>query len=50
MILQCAQMFDLAICIKKDDHLITYRSGNTASVIDYILVRRDNLVHVQHSR
>ena len=23
-----------------------YRSGNTASVIDYILVRRDNLVHV----
>ena len=50
VILQCAQMFDLAICIKKDDHLITYRSGNTASVIDYILVRRDNLVHVQYSR
>ena len=48
---QCAQMFDLAICNtlynKKDEHLITYRSGNTSSVIDYILVRRDNLVHVR---
>ena len=51
MILQCAQMFDLAICNtfynKKDEHLIRYRSGNTASVIDYILVRKDNLVHVR---
>ena len=51
VILQCAQMFDLAICNtffnKKDEHLITYRSGNTASVIDYILVRRDNLFHVR---
>ena len=51
VILQCAQMFDLAICNtffnKKDEHLITYRSGNAASVIDYILVRRDNLVHVR---
>ena len=51
MILQCAQMFVLANCNtlydKKDEHLITYRSGNTASVIDYILVRRDNLVNVR---
>ena len=51
VILQCAQMLDLAICNtfwnNKDEHLITYRSGNSASVIDYILVRRDNLVHVR---
>ena len=51
VILQCAQMFDLAICNTfsntKDEHLIAYRSGNTASVIDYSLVRRDNLVHVR---
>ena len=54
MILQCAQMFDLAICStlynKKDEHLITYRSGNTDSVIYYILVRRDNLVHVRDGK
>ena len=51
MILQCAQMFDFVICNtfynKKDEPLITYRSGNTASVIDYILVRSNNLVHVR---
>ena len=51
VILQCAQMFDLAICNtfynKTDEHLFTYSSGNTASVIDYILVRIDNLVHVR---
>ena len=47
-------MFDLAICNtfynKKDEYLITYRSGNTSSVIDYILVRRDNLVHVRYCK
>ena len=51
VILQCAQMFDIAICNtfynKKVEYLITYRSGKTASDIDYILVRRDNLVHVR---
>ena len=37
VILLCAQMFDHAICntlCNKDEHLITYSSGNTASVID----------------
>ena len=38
VILQYAQMFDVAFCNtfynKKDEHLITYRSGNKASVID----------------
>ena len=51
VILQCAHMFDLEICNtlynKKDEHLFTYSSGNTSSVIDYILVRRDKLVHVR---
>ena len=39
VILQYAQMFDVAFCNtfynKKDEHLITYRSGNKASVIDW---------------
>ena len=37
-------MYDLAICNtffqKKDEHIITYRSGTRQSTIDYILVRR----------
>ena len=32
-ILQCAQMYDLR---KNDQHLITYRSGDRMSTIDYI--------------
>ena len=46
-ILQCAQMYDLAICNtffqKKEEHMITYRSGTRQSTIDYILVRRQSL-------
>ena len=50
-VLQCAQMYDLAICNtffqKKDEHLITYRSGTRQSTIDYILVRRQSLRFVK---
>ena len=50
-VLQCAQMYDLAICNtffqKKDEHMITYRSGTRQSTIDYILVRRQNLRFVK---
>ena len=45
-ILQCAQMYDLAIANtfeKNDQHLITYRSGDRMSTIDYIMVRRDEI-------
>ena len=45
-ILQCAQMYDLAIAntfLKKDQHLITYRSGDRMITIDYIMVRRDDI-------
>ena len=50
-VLQCTQMYDLAICStffqKKDEHMITYRSGTRQSTIDYILVRRQNLRFVK---
>ena len=50
-VLQCAQMYDLAICYtffqKKDEHMITYRSGTRQSTIDYILVRRQSLRFVK---
>ena len=50
-VLQCAQMYDLAICNtffqKKDEHMITYRSGTRQSTIDYILVRRQSLRFVK---
>ena len=40
-------MYDLAICNaffqKKEEHIITYRSGTWQSTIDYILVRRQSL-------
>ena len=43
-ILQCAQMYDLAIANtffeKNDQHLITYRSGDRMLTIDYTMVRR----------
>ena len=44
-------MYDLAICNtffqKKDEHMITYRSGTRQSTIDYILVRRQSLRFVK---
>ena len=50
-VLQCAQMYDLAICNtffqKKDEHMITYRSGTRQSTIDYFLVRRQSLRFVK---
>ena len=53
-VLQCAQMYDLAICNtffqKKDEHMITYRSGTRQSTIDYILVRRQSLRFVKYCK
>ena len=40
-ILQCAQMFDWAY--KNDQHLITKRSCDRMSTIDYIMVRRGEI-------
>ena len=46
-ILHLAQAFDLAIVntfySKRREHLLTYKSGGKATVIDYIMVRRENL-------
>ena len=45
-ILHLAQAFDLAIVntfySKRREHLLTYKSGGKATVIDYIMVRREN--------
>ena len=53
-ILELAQMYDLALVNtffeKKDEHLVTYRSGRYFSVIDYILVRRSMLGKVKNGK
>ena len=50
-ILQCAQMYHLAIAStffeNNDQHLITYRSGDRTSTIDYIMVRRDEIRNIK---
>ena len=44
--LQPDQAFDLAIVntfyCKRREHLLTYKSGGKATVIDYIMMRREN--------
>ena len=53
-ILQCTQMYDLAIANtffeKNDQHLITYRSGDRMSTIDYIMVMRDDIWNIEDCR
>ena len=50
-ILQFAQAYDLgvveAIFQKKMEHLISYKSGGRRSVIDYILIQRNNISKVK---
>ena len=50
-ILQFAQAYDLGVVNtfsqKKMEHLITYKSGGRRSVIDYILIRRNNISKVK---
>ena len=50
-ILQCAQAYDLGIVNtffqKKMEHIITDKSGGRRSVIDYILIRRNNISQVK---
>ena len=52
-ILETAQMYDLALVNtffqKRDEHLITYRSGRYFSTIDFILVRRSMMGRVKNS-
>ena len=46
-VLEMAQAYDLALVNtffpKKEEHLITFKSGRNTSVIDYIAIRRDHL-------
>ena len=34
--------------MKPDSHLVTYRSGNSCSQVNYILTRRSDLKQVQN--
>ena len=49
-----AQAFDLAIVntfySKLREHLLTYKSGGKATVIDYIMVRRENLRELKNCK
>ena len=53
-ILHLAQAFDLAIVntiySKGREHLLTYKSGGKATVIDYIMVRRENLRELKNCK
>ena len=53
-ILHLAQAFDLAIVntfySKRREHLLTYKSGGKATVIDYIMVRRENLRELKNCK
>ena len=46
-VLEMAQTYDLALLNtffeKKEEHLITFKSGGNRSVIDYIAIRRNHL-------
>ena len=50
-ILQFAQAYDLGVVNtffqKKMEHLITYKNGGRRSVIDYILIRLNNISKVK---
>ena len=54
MFLHLAQAFDLAIVdtlySKRRGHLLTYKSGVNATVIDYIMVRRENLRELKNCK
>ena len=53
-LLHLAQAFDLAIVntfySKRGEHLLTYKSGGKATVIDYIMVRRENLKELKNCK
>ena len=53
-ILHLAQAFDLAIVntfyCKRREHLLTYKSGGKATVIDYKMVRRENLRELKNGK
>ena len=52
--LHLAQAFVLAIVntfySKQREHLLTYRSGGNATVIDYVMVRRENLGELKNCK
>ena len=53
-ILQCAQMYDLAIANtffeKNEQHLMIYQSGDRIPTIDYIMGRRDGIGNINHCK
>jgi hypothetical protein len=53
-ILQTALALDMGICNtyfrKKDEHLITYKSGGARAQIDYILTRRTDIARVKNCK
>lgn len=50
--MECAESLDMAVVNtfyqKKDEHLITYKSGQHATQIDYVLTRRTDLKNVKN--
>ena len=52
--LHLAQTFDLAIVntfySKRRAHLLTYKSGGKATVIDYIMVGREHLMELKNCK
>ena len=52
--LNLAQAFDLAIVntfySKRREHLLTYKSGGNATVIDYVMMRRENLRELKNCK
>ena len=50
-ILSFAQAYNLVVANtyfqKKDEHLITYKSGDRCSTVDYIITRREKLKHIK---
>ena len=53
-VLEMAQTYDLALLNtffeKKEEHLITFKSGGNRSVIDYIAIRRNHLGKVRNCK
>ncbi|XP_047484204.1 uncharacterized protein LOC125035937 [Penaeus chinensis] len=53
-ILECAESLDMTavntFCQKRDEHLITYKSGQHAAQIDDMMIRRVDLRSVRHCK
>ncbi|XP_047501811.1 uncharacterized protein LOC125047577 [Penaeus chinensis] len=53
-VLECAESLDMAFVNtfyqKKDEHLITYKSGQHATQIDYMMIRRADMKSVRNCK